>query len=367
MNRILITVDPTGSAWTHVAGLARSLAKRENEVRVVTFGPAPSPERRAEMEKDGVTLTHIALSGPTTDPSFVAAAREALSMIVEEFDPSVVQIDRCAFGDLDFGEIPKVLDVACDRTTRVARGRGPARKGLLGADAVVSPTRALADEISRRFEYRRPVSVIPPGIELGDAPISVSLGRPKKSGVMYYGRVDEKADGFDILVESIKRLGMAEPPRVMIGGEGARSPLPGWISDAGWLDATGRAAAFGKAEIAMLPAREEPFGLIAAEAALSGCALLLSDVPTYRELWSGAAVLVKPDDPDAFADALRALLSDERKRSEVARLCRARALSGFSSDRMVEEYMDVYRRIKRARSKRAGGPPKLSEDVLPLG
>ncbi len=366
MNRILLTVDPTGSAWTHVAGLARALARRGNEVRVVTFGAAPSPERRAEMETDGPTLTHIAISGPTTDPSFVAAAREALTMVVEEFDPSVVQIDRCAFGDLDFHDIPKVLDVACDRTTRVARGRGPARKGLLGADAVVSPTRALADEIGRRFEYRRPVSVIPPGIELGDAPISVSIRGPKKQGLMFYGRVDEKADGFDLLVESVKRLGLPEPPRVMIGGEGARSPLPGWIQDAGWLDAEGRAAAFAKAEIAVLPAREEPFGLYAAEAALTGCALLLSDVPTHHELWSGAAVLVKPDDPDAFADALRTLLTDEKKRADVARLCRARALSGFSSDRMVEEYMDVYRRIKRARSKRAGGPPRLSEDVLPL-
>jgi glycosyltransferase involved in cell wall biosynthesis len=366
MNRILITVDSTGPAWNHVAGLARALAKREHEVRVVAFGPAPSPERRAEL-KDGVTLTHIALSGPTTDPAFVAAAREALSMVVQDFQPSVVQIDRCAFGDLDFGEIPKVLDVACDRTTRVARGRGPARKGLLGADAVVSPTRALADEISRRFEYRRPVSVIPPGIELGDAPVSVMAGRAKKHGIMYYGRIDEKADGFDMLIEAVKRLGLPEMPRVTIGGEGARNPLPGWISDAGWLDADGRAHAFAKAEIAMLPAREEPFGLLAAEAALSGCALLLSDVPTHHELWSGAAMLVRADDPQAFADALRLLLTDEKKRSEVARLCRARALSGFSSDRMLDEYMDVYRRIKRARSKRAGGPPRLSEDVLPLG
>jgi hypothetical protein len=60
------------------------------------------------------------------------------------------------------------------------------------------------------------------------------------------------------------------------------------------------------------------------------------------------------------------MASDTRKREECQRLCRARALSGFSADRMIEEYLDVHRRIKRTWAKKAGGPPRLSEDVMPL-
>lgn len=363
MNRILLTVDPTGSAWSYTATLARALARRENEVRVVSFGPPPSAARRTEMEGDGVELTTVVLDGPTTDPAFVAAARRALQEVVQQFDPSVVQIDRCAFGDLDL-EVPKVLTVAADRTMRVSRGRGPARKGLLGADAVISPTRALADEIGRRFEYRRPVAVVQPGVEMGDAPVSISPMKRSRGGVVFYGRTDEKADGFDILLEAARKLGPETPIR--IGGEGNRPLLPEWVTDMGVLDAGGRAAAFAKAELLVLPSRDEPFGLIAAEASLSGCALLLSDIPTFREHWHGAAALVKPEDPMALAEALHALVGDPRRRDECARMCRARALGGFGADRMVEEHLDVYRRIKRAWSKKAGGPPKLSEDVLPL-
>ena len=36
----------------------------------------------------------------------------------------------------------------------------------------------------------------------------------------------------------------------------------------------------------------EPFGLAVLEAAQAGCALLLSDIPTFRELWDGAALFV---------------------------------------------------------------------------
>ena len=39
-------------------------------------------------------------------------------------------------------------------------------------------------------------------------------------------------------------------------------------------------------------ARYEPFGLAVLEAAQAGCALVLSDIPTFRELWDGAALFV---------------------------------------------------------------------------
>ena len=41
----------------------------------------------------------------------------------------------------------------------------------------------------------------------------------------------------------------------------------------------------------------EPFGLAVLEAALAGCALVLSDTATFRELWQDAALFVPPDDP----------------------------------------------------------------------
>ena len=364
MNRILFTADPNGAGWMHTITLAGAMSRRGNDVLVASFGPEASPERMAEVGDAGVRLTRVEIPGPTTDPSFVASARAALEVLVKEWHPAIVQIDRCAFGDLDF-DVPKVLMIAADRTARISRGRGPARRGLLGADAVVSPTRALADEISRRFEYRRPISVIQPGLELGDKPVSLMPVRKARSGFVFYGKTEEKADGFDVLLEALKRTRIDAPFR--IGGEGARPPLPGWVPDLGWLDAEGRSAAFDKADVAVLPSRDDPFGLRSVEAGLSGCALVLSDLPSYRELWHGAAVLVPPDDADALGEAIRTLATDARKRDECQRLCRARALAGFSADRMVEEYLDVHRRIKRTWAKKAGGPPRLSEDVLPLG
>ena len=51
---------------------------------------------------------------------------------------------------------------------------------------------------------------------------------------------------------------------------------------------------YARAAIYALPARYEPFGLSALEAALSGCALVLGDIPSLREIWGDAALFVPP-------------------------------------------------------------------------
>jgi hypothetical protein len=47
---------------------------------------------------------------------------------------------------------------------------------------------------------------------------------------------------------------------------------------------------YAAAAICALPARDEPSGLSVREAAQVGCALVLGDLPSLRELWQGAAV-----------------------------------------------------------------------------
>ena len=59
----------------------------------------------------------------------------------------------------------------------------------------------------------------------------------------------------------------------------------------------GDAALIGRAGIVMSPSLYEPFGLAALEAAGAEAALVLSEIPTYRELWEGAALFAGPTTP----------------------------------------------------------------------
>jgi glycosyltransferase involved in cell wall biosynthesis len=99
-----------------------------------------------------------------------------------------------------------------------------------------------------------------------------------------------------------------------------------------------------RAAVFALPARYEPFGLAALEAAFAGCALVLGDIASLREVWDDAALYVDPDDDDALEAALRTLIDDDTLRREYARRARTRATL-YTTERMVDAYVELYERL----------------------
>ena len=149
------------------------------------------------------------------------------------------------------------------------------------------------------------------------------------------------------------------PWPLLLAGE-SRHP-DGWSIDLsgvrhlGTLPPEALARWYAVASIYLSPARYEPFGLSILEAALSGCALVLGDIPSLRELWHDAALFVPPDDPQAIAAAARRLATDPEQCAEFGRRARAAALP-LTLDRCAESYLQLYRglcnqtAISRARS-----------------
>jgi glycosyltransferase involved in cell wall biosynthesis len=77
------------------------------------------------------------------------------------------------------------------------------------------------------------------------------------------------------------------------------------------------------------------------EAALSGCALVLGDISSLREIWEDSAVFVHPDDTEQLAGVLQHLISDDRLCNRLAERAHTRAKE-FSADRMVNNYLSLY-------------------------
>jgi glycosyltransferase involved in cell wall biosynthesis len=110
-----------------------------------------------------------------------------------------------------------------------------------------------------------------------------------------------------------------------------------------------------RASIYALPARYEPFGLSALEAALHGCALVLGDVPSLREVWGDAAEYVSPDDHDALAHTISSLCADAPRRRALEERAREREAL-YPPERTAASYLALYRRIGAASSAPAGPP-----------
>ena len=79
---------------------------------------------------------------------------------------------------------------------------------------------------------------------------------------------------------------------------------------------------------------------------------MLSDIPTHREIWGGAAIFVDAPDDAAFARAIQDLLDDPDERRELGQLARARAQL-YTPERMARGMADIYARVARPGVERA--------------
>src|SRR5690242_21484395 len=70
----------------------------------------------------------------------------------------------------------------------------------------------------------------------------------------------------------------------------------------------------------------ESFGMVITRAFACATPVVASDIPGYREILTPeTGALVPPEDPEALAGAIRALLADEPARLELGRAARERA------------------------------------------
>jgi glycosyltransferase involved in cell wall biosynthesis len=101
------------------------------------------------------------------------------------------------------------------------------------------------------------------------------------------------------------------------------------------------------AGVFVFPSLYEGFGLPPLEAMASGTPVITSNVSSLPEVVGDAALLVDPYEPEAIADAMRRVLTDQRLRDDLVRKGLVRA-SEFSWDRSVRRVREIYEEASQA-------------------
>ncbi|WP_221931021.1 glycosyltransferase family 4 protein [Telmatospirillum sp. J64-1] len=348
---LLMTADAVGGVWHYCLQLARSLHPRGVRTVLAVMGPSPSSAQRAQAAAvPGLVLECAPFPlewMPEVGRDSLRASGDWLLALERRYRPDVVQINGWAHAAEPF-QAPVVLVAhscvlswwravkGCDAPADWQAYADRLSAGLAAATRVVAPTQAFLDEIEA-------VHGLPKGgrvIHNGREPTAFIPG-PKDPIIFSAGRIWDEAKNVSALDAVAARL----PWPVLIAGDttapDGRSEGFGAARGLGVLDCEGLCEAMARAAIFALPARYEPFGLAALEAALSGCALVLGNIPTLRELWEGCAVFVDPDDHEGLQAALSELTADPVRREDLGQAARLRA-TRYSAARMADSYAALY-------------------------
>ena len=353
--RVLITADTVGGVWTYAMELARGLTAHGAEVALATMGPPLSRDQRKEansIPKLSLYESTFKLEWMREPWDDVHRAGEWLLGIEEQFRPGIVHLNQYCFGALPFRAPVLVAGHSCvlswwrsvhgaDAPAEWDRYRKNVARGLRAASLVVAPTQAMLRALGQHYGVLPRTAVIPNGRSI--SPVASAAKLPL---LFAAGRLWDEAKNLAALEAIASELpwpvyvaGDAQHPDGRVGtcfGCRFLGRVPGKLV-AWWLE---------RASIFVSPARYEPFGLCALEAALAGCALVLGDIPSLREVWGENAVFVEPEDHRGLRHAVCTLIEKPELRLELARRARERALD-FSARRMVDEYNRLYASLVR--------------------
>jgi glycosyltransferase involved in cell wall biosynthesis len=357
-----MTVDADGGVLTYALTLADELTRRGAEVDLASMGSPLRPDQRAAARGlRGVTLheSTFALEWMEQPWSDVARAGEWLLGLERSRSPDVIHLNGYCHAAIGFAAPVLVVAHSCVLSWWDAVVGGPlppsferyaieVTRGIGAARAVATPSAAMRSSLTRHYGAPADVTVVPNGAPPPERAVAANAKR--KSTILAAGRLWDRAKNVAMVARvagtvtgTVRVAGCSRAPR------GEDCALEG-VEALGWLDAASLGREMEAAAVFVHPARYEPFGLAPLEAALRGCALVLGDIPSLREVWGDAATFVDPDDDVALARALQAYLDDGELRAEHAERARARAAT-FTPQRMADGTLDLYTRLLATRAR----------------
>lgn len=338
--RVLMTADTARGMWQYTLDLAQGLRAYDTQTTLCVFGSLPASELLACTRRvPGLRLVCPGLPLDDISPRQVREAAEAVAALARAGGEEIIHLNHPALAAGPSYPAPVVAAChSCKATWWQAVRSGPLVRelnwhktlfahGLSRADAIIAPTAAFARAVTRTYKLPHEPDVIYSGcrMRLPETLAEGALSPPAKPFALGAGHPWDEAQGIRTLDQAASRLRtpvfvagpLAGPAGTAIALQNARS--------LGRLSGGQLAAWLAAKPVFVSTACYESFGLPVLEAAQAGCALVLSDIPAFRELWEDAATFAPVGDAAAVAAAIASLAADDRQRALMASAARRRS------------------------------------------
>lgn len=352
--RILLTTDAVGGVWSYSLDLARGLARLDVETVLAVMGPTPSAaQKKAARAVPDLRLidTGLPLDWLASDAAQLARSGEAIARLAAKEEVDLIQFHAPALAAEPAFPAPVISVMHSCVATWWSQVKAPdaplpadfawrtqaAGKGLAASDAVVTPTAAFGVIVQRCYGLAQP----PLTVHNGRTPLTGGTHAPHDF-IFTAGRLWDEGKNLATLDAAAAGIGVPVHAAGPLAGPNGERVAFEHLNCLGQLEEAEIARHLAARPVFASVATYEPFGLSVLEAAAAGCALILADTPTFRELWNEIALFVDPHDPSALTRACNDLVADDFERAVLGRAAKERA-GYLTPDAMAAQMASLYR------------------------
>ena len=358
--RVLMTSDTVGGVWTYTIELARAMSTEQFILATVGGGQLSASQLLEVPPNVKVVTGESGLDQPDGPSSDVRRTSDWLLEIERRESPDIVHLNGYAHGALPFKAPKVVVAHSCALSWSKAvhlnydqgvweQYRATVTAGLRGADFVVASSMAMLDELHTHYDFETPARVIYNGLSVRRPAIRSTRGQ--RTVVLAVGDRSDAARNIQTVIDAAPLIHAPVTIAPLIDRESMREAME-------------------SASIHLSPALYDPFGESILEAAQSACALVLADIPAFREIWRDAALFAPPRNRVAIAQQVNTLLGNPFLRDELSHRARQRA-GEFTPSRMASDYQMLYRllNVETLRLSVKSSPPsdEVGNDTIAVG
>ena len=350
----------SGGLETVVRSLARGHAASGHKVAIAAVLETSTSPFVEEARDAGLTV-HVIQSAARS----MRSERQGVRALLAQNSVNVLHSHGYRSDILDIGvarrmRIPSVTTLhgfsATDRKARVYEWLQ--LRGARRASAIVAVSTNVADRVLASGARRASVHLIRNAESSATTPVERITARARLglNGDLHLGWIGRLSSekGPDVMVEAMRYLSDLPLTLSFIGDGPDRTSLVGRINGLGLADRVrfhGRvsnAASLLRAfDGIALSSRTEGTPMVLLEAMRAGVPIVATRVGGIPDMLSDdQALLVKPDDPEALAAAIRSALVNPKASAERSMRAHARLVAEFGAEAWLEKYETLYRSIQ---------------------
>ena len=345
--------DRDGGVQSHVRSLADTLRNRGHEVGVL----APYRSRPPD-DGDATRVARaygVPANGSVAPVAFGPLAAAAVRRALKAMEPDVIHLHEPLIPSLS------LLALWNSNAPTVGTFHAAAEESLgyrLSAPVLqraakrITVRTAVSDAARALIERYIPGEYVltPNGVDTSRFVDAEPMLPGERKKVLFLGRI-ERRKGLEVLIQAMTRLRDLDV-ELIVAGSGPEERAAKSLATQLQVDATflGRVSdedvprLYASADVYCAPGLGgESFGIVLVEAMASGAPVVCSDLPGFRAVARGSAILVPPGEAGPLADALRQVLSEPERAAAMSKMSSQMARA-FDWNRLIVGVEEIYRR-----------------------